>query len=53
MQQENDLRAAKQKMCDPSEALLCDLTIQIQKNQKLGHDIIVIGDVNQDLEKGK
>ena len=53
MQQENDLKTDNRKMCDPREALLGDLTIQLQKNQKEGHDILVIGDVNEDLEKGK
>ena len=40
-------------MCDPQEAILVDLTAQIQKNQNLGHNIIVIGDVNEDIENGK
>ena len=53
MQQQNDLKIAQRKICDPREALLLDLTVQIQKNQNLGHDIIVIGDVNEDIESGK
>ena len=40
-------------MCDPQQAILVDLTAQIQKNQNLGHNIIVIGDVNEDIENGK
>ena len=53
MQQENDLRQRHKKFVDPRESILKDLTIQIQKDREQGHDIIVIGDTNDDVYSSK
>ena len=53
MQQENDLRQKHKKIVDPRESILKDLTIQIQKDREQGHDIIVIGDTNDDVYSSK
>ena len=53
MQQEQELIKAGRKDTDPREAILADLTMQIQKDTQKDHDIIVIGDVNEDLYNNK
>ena len=53
LQQQNDLVKANRVKTEPREAILMDLTDKIQQNQKQGHDIIVIGDANEDVYQGK
>ena len=51
MQQENDLKTEKRTCCNPREAILTDLTKSITQEREKGHDIIVLGDVNEDLDQ--
>ena len=51
LQQEHDLKASNRRDYEPREAILHDLTIQISKEKMKGHHIIVIGDINDDLNK--
>ena len=53
LQQQNDLIQADRIKTEPREAILVDLTEHIQHKQKQGHNIIVIGDANEDVYKGK
>ena len=53
LQQQNDLIQANRIKTEPRESILEDLSAKNQQNQKQGHDIIVIGDANEDVYNGK
>ena len=50
MQQEYDLLNAGRECTDPREAILLDLTKFIDSKQKKGHDVIIMGDFNSDID---
>ena len=52
-QQERDLMHEYGEIKDPREQLLIDLTKEIQKDHNNGTNVIVMGDMNEDIESGK
>ena len=50
MQQENDLINDNRTLTEPREAILCDLTSLITKLKVKGHDIILLGDMNGNVD---
>ena len=50
MQQENDLINDNRTLTEPWEAILCDLTSLITKLKVKGHDIILLGDMNGNVD---
>ena len=52
-QQERDLLVDKKKLLDPRDEILKDLSTMICKEHKKGTTIILMGDMNEDIMKGK
>ena len=53
MQQERDLMVEKRKNTDPRSAILEDVTTFITTLRNKGHDIILLGDMNSDMDSCK
>ena len=52
-QQERDLLESRKKLLDPRDELLKDLETMISKEHKRGTNIILMGDMNEEIDKGK
>ena len=52
-QQERDLLESRKKLLDPRDEILKDLEKMISEEHKRGTDIIIMGDTNEEIYKGK
>ena len=53
VQQERDLYNFRKSQKDPREVILCDLESEILKKQNEGHEIIIFGDINDEVRDSK
>ena len=52
-QQEHDLLETRKKLLDPRDEILKDLETMIINEHKKGTTVVVMGDMNEDIMKGK